>query len=125
MKINFKIEIIFAIGLTFLLLGLCVNKFFALKTQARQGLNEKSFTAVQEALSVYRGDNEGRCPDTLEELVPFYLEKIPSFYNSKGQMSNAVKNTGTTDAFDKETAWLYVNDKTSPDYCTVFKNEKY
>ena len=79
-----KIEISFAIFLTVMLLGLCVSKFFDLKAQARQGLNEKNFITLNDALSVYRGDNEGRCPHTLEELVPFYLDKIPPFYNKKG-----------------------------------------
>ena len=124
MKIKFKTEIIFATALTVLLLVLCIDKFFDLRTQARQGITEKSFAAINDALSVYRGDNEGRCPQTLEDLVPFYLEQIPPAYNAKGNSSIIVKNANTADAFDKKTAWVYVNDKTSPDYCRVFKNDK-
>lgn len=124
MKINFKIEIAFAITLTALLLVLCVDKFFDLKAQARQGISDKGFAALNDALSVYRGDNEGRCPETLEELVPFYLEQIPPVYNSKGHITTIVKNTNSADDFDKHTAWVYVNDKKSPDYCKVFKNNK-
>ena len=116
-----KVEIAFAITLTLLLMVLCVNKFFDLKAQARQGVNDKNFATLNDALSVYRGDNEGRCPKTLEELVPFYLQQIPPAYNSKGKEFTKVKNTNNSEDFDKETAWLYVNDKTSPDYCKVFK----
>lgn len=124
MKINFKAEIVFAIFLTFLLVGLCVNKFLDLKAQARQGLNEKSFIALNDALSVFRGDNEGRCPRKLEDLVPFYLDKIPPFYNTKGEEGFIVKNAGKADDFDKDTSWLYVNDPVSEDYCKVFMNER-
>ena len=119
-----KVEIAFAITLTLLLMVLCVDKFFDLKAQARQGLNDKSFVALNDALSVYRGDNEGRCPQTLEELVPFYLEKIPPVYNSGGAEIIVVKNVSSAEAFDKETAWLYINDISSPDYCKVFMNER-
>lgn len=117
-----KIEIAFAITITFILLVLCVDKFFDLKAQARQGLNERSFSAINDALSVYRGDNEGRCPEVLEELVPIYLDKIPSVYQKNGKEVFAIKNTDDSKAFDKDTAWIYINDKTSQDYCKVFKN---
>ena len=117
-----KIEIAFAITITLILLVLCVDKFFDLKAQARQGLNEKSFVAINDAISVYRGDNEGRCPETLEELVPVYLAKIPPVYKKNGKEITEIKNTNNSKAFDKNTAWLYINDKTSEDYCKVFKN---
>lgn len=120
-----KLEIVIAIGITALLLVLCVDKFFDLKTQARQGLNDKNFTTIEEALSVYRGDNEGRCPDTLDELVPFYLEQIPPVYKTNGKEISNVKNTNNSKDFDQNTAWIYVNDVTSPDYCKVFKNSSY
>ena len=120
-----KSEIIIAVFITALLLVLCVDKFFDLKTQARQGLNDKNFTTINDALSVYRGDNEGRCPDTLEELVPFYLEQIPPIYKTNGKEISAVKNTANTTDFDKDTAWIYVTEKTSPDYCKIFKNNRY
>ena len=119
-----KLEILFAIIITVLLLVLCVDKFFDLKTQARQGLNDKNFATLNDALSVYRGDNEGLCPQTLEELVPFYLEQIPPLYKSNGKEIFAVKNTDNAANFDKNTAWLYVNDKQSRDYCKIFKNSK-
>ena len=120
-----KLEIAIAIFITVLLLVLCVDKFFDLKAQARQGLNDKNFTTINDALSVYRGDNEGMCPQILEELVPFYLEEIPPVYKANGKEIFAVKNTGDIKAFDEDTAWLYVNDRTSPDYCKIFKNNKY
>ncbi len=118
-----KIEIVIAIFITLLLLVLCVDKFFDLKTQARQGLNEKNFIALNDALSVYRGDNEGRCPETLDELIPVYLDKIPPVYTSGGKEIFAIKNTDNAKAFDKDTAWIYINDKTSQDYCKVFKKD--
>ena len=124
MKIKFKIEIAFAITLTVLLLALCVNKFFDLKTQALQGLNDRNYSLLNDALGVYRGDNEGLCPDVLEDLVPFYIEKIPPVYNGKGKELIKVKNTKEATSFDKETAWIYVNDKTSEDYCRVFINKR-
>jgi len=34
-------------------------------------------TSVTFALAAYRADNEGESPDTLEQLVPHYLDKIP------------------------------------------------
>ena len=120
-----KIEIAIAIATTFLLLVLCVDKFFDLKAQARQGLNDKNFATLNDALSVYRGDNEGLCPKILEELVPFYLEQIPPLYKSNGKELFAIKNTNNTTAFDKDTAWIYINDKTSPDFCKIFKNNRY
>lgn len=119
-----KIEIAFAITITLILLVLCVDKFFDLKTQARQGLNEKNLVTINDALSVYRGDNEGRCPEILEELVPVYLDKIPAVYQKNGKEIFSVKNTSDTKAFDKDTAWIYINDKTSQEYCNVFRNEK-
>ena len=118
-----KLEIIIAVFITALLLVLCVNKFFDLKTQARQGLNDKNFNAINDALSVYRGDNEGICPQILEELVPFYLEKIPPVYKANGKEIFAIKNTDKI-TFDKDTAWIYINDKTSTDYCKIFKNDR-
>ena len=124
MKIKFKIEIAFAITLTVLLLALCVNKFFDLKTQALQGLNDRNYSLLNDALGVYRGDNEGLCPDVLEDLVPFYIEKIPPVYNGKGKELIKVKNAKEATSFDKETAWIYVNDKTSEDYCRVFINKR-
>ncbi len=119
-----KIEIAIAIAITLLLLVLCVDKFFDLKTQARQGLNDKNFATLNDALSVYRGDNEGRCPKILEEIVPFYLEQIPPFYKANGKEIFEIKNTNNQKDFDKDTAWLYINDKTSPDFCKIFRNDK-
>ena len=116
-----KIEIVIAIFITLLLLVLCVDKFFDLKTQARQGLNEKNFTTLNDALSVYRGDNEGRCPETLDELVPVYLDKIPPVYTYSGKEIFEIKNTDNSEVFDKNTAWIYINDKASKDYCKIFK----
>ena len=87
-----KVEIAFAITITLILLVLCVDKFFDLKTQARQGLNEKNFITINDDLSVYRGDNEGRCPEILEELVPVYLDKIPAVYQKNGKEVFSVKN---------------------------------
>ena len=119
-----KAEIAFAITLTLLLLVLCVDKFMDLKAQARQGLNEKALIALNDALSVYRGDNEGFCPKILEELEPFYIEKIPPLYDDKGEISFAVKNSNTAEISDKTTAWVYVNNEKSPDYCKVFINNR-
>ena len=119
-----KVEIAFAITLTILLLVLCVDKFFDLKTQARQGVNDKNFTLLNDALSVYRGDNEGLCPENLEELVPFYLEQIPPVYKANGKELFAVKNTSNSKDFDKDTAWIYINNKESQDYCKIFKNDR-
>ena len=122
-KMKIKIEIVIAIIITFILVALCVDKFFDLKTQARQGLNEKNFITLNDALSVYRGDNEGRCPETLDELVPVYLDKIPPVYTRNGKEIFAIKNTSNSKDFDKDTAWIYINDKASQDYCKIFRQE--
>lgn len=123
-KALFNIEIIVAVLFIVLLVTLSVRKVSILKDEAQRGLSQKNLSALGDALAVYRGDNEGRCPMELADLAPYYIESIPFAYNNDGSKINAVKNGSYSKTFDGSGGWIYSDVPSSDDYCQVFLNTK-
>ena len=91
---------------------------------AHESISVKNEKIIQEALAVYRGDNEGLCPIHLLALKGDYLEDIPVNYTN-GVPSNAIKEgTKIEDIFDGTGGWLYVNDIEDKSSCNVVPNTK-
>lgn len=122
-KSIFAREILITVFLIILLSVLCVKKIKDLKKLAQDNISQKNEQIIEEALAVYRGDNEGLCPVHLSALKGTYLENLPVNY-TKGIASNEVKEgTSFDEIFDGTGGWLYVNsiDKKS---CEIFANIK-
>lgn len=123
-KSPFAREILITVFLIILLSVLCVKKIQELKVLAQDSIAEKNIQVIQEALAVYRGDNEGLCPIHLEDLKGDYLNNIPENY-TKGKASNAIKEgSNYKEIFDGKGGWLYINNKDDADYCEVFPNSE-
>ena len=122
-KSIFAREILITIFLIILLSILCVKKIKDLKTLAQESITQKNEQVLQEALAVYRGDNEGLCPIHLDALKGEYIETIPpNFYD--GEENNSIKEGNSfEEIFDGTGGWLYINslDKKS---CDVLANIK-
>ncbi len=117
-------EILITVFLIFLLSTLCVKKVKDLKIMAQDSISQKNEQIIQEALAVYRGDNEGRCPIKLAELKGTYLDNFPVNY-TQGIPSNKVKEGASyKEAFDGTGGWIYINNKQDKDYCEIFPNIK-
>ena len=76
-KSPFAREILITVFLIILLSVLCVKKIQELKVLAQDSISQKNIQIIQEALAVYRGDNEGLCPIHLDALKGDYLSEIP------------------------------------------------
>ena len=123
-KSPFAREILITVFLIILLSVLCVKKIKELKILAQDSISQKNVQIIQEALAVYRGDNEGLCPIHLEALKGDYLSNIPENY-TKGKASNTIKEGSSyKEIFDGKGGWLYVNNKNDADYCEVFPNSE-
>lgn len=120
----FTTETIVTILLIVLLGSLCIKKIIILRGVAQNGLAQKNIELLQDALSVYRGDNEGNCPENLNELLGTYLFKIPSNFGPKGKKSANVLVGNYENTFNGQGGWIYVNDPQDEDYCEVFSNVK-
>ncbi|MDR0953180.1 MAG: hypothetical protein LBM71_03200 [Elusimicrobiota bacterium] len=118
----FNIEILVAALLIALLLGFSVKKVIKLQNTARTSVSQRNLNKLRDALSVYRGDHEGLCPLTLQELAPDYIEKIPQSYNQAGDKSSKVITGSFNDAFDGSGGWVFVSDPRDGDYCSIFLN---
>ena len=120
----FAREIVITVFLIILLSTLCVKKIKDLKIMAQESISQKNEQIIQEAIAVYRGDNEGRCPVHLTALKGDYLENIPVNYTD-GIPSNIVKEgTKFEDVFDGSGGWLYINDGKDKTSCNIFPNTK-
>ena len=97
-------------------------KLETIKTRAQLGISERNRVRLMDAIAVYRGDNKGRCPDRLEDLLKEYVDKIRPAYDRHGRKSNAVRNGAYSQAFDGRGGWVYVNDPSDQKYCTVEPN---
>lgn len=118
--LNRDLLIIFA--LVVLLFGLSYHKIKTLKIQSHRAVTEKNLSAISDAIAVYRGDNEGKCPPKLEDLVPKYLFSIPFHNRTSGTKVNTVKSGPYQDSIDGNGGWIFVTDPKDDKYCNVFVN---
>ena len=123
-KSPFAREILITVFLIILLSVLCVKKIQELKVLAQDSISQKNIQIIQEALAVYRGDNEGLCPIHLADLKGEYLSEIPENY-IKGNPSNNIKEGANyQEIFDGKGGWLYINNKNDINYCEVYPNSE-
>ena len=123
-KSPFAREILITVFLIILMSVLCVKKVQELKILAQDSISEKNIQIIQEALAVYRGDNEGLCPIHLADLKGDYLSEIPVNY-TKGKASNQIKEGAShQEIFDGKGGWLYINNRNNANYCEVYPNSE-
>ena len=123
-KSPFAREILVTVFLIILLSVLCVKKIHELKILAQDSISEKNIQIIQEALAVYRGDNEGLCPIHLADLKGNYLSEIPDNY-TKGKPSNQIREgSNYQEVFNGQGGWLYINNKNDVNYCEVYPNSE-
>ena len=123
-KSIFAREILITVCLIVLLSVLCIKKIKDLKNLAQDSISQKSEQILQEALAVYRGDNEGLCPVHLEALKGEYIDNLPVNYTN-GLASNKVKEGSSfEEVFDGNGGWLYINNSEDKNSCEIFANIK-
>ena len=72
------VEIVIAVIVFAVLLGLTVPKFMALIHKANEGSTKHSLSRLRSAIVAYYGEHQGMYPtDDLSSLVPTYIEEIP------------------------------------------------
>ena len=76
-KSIFTTEIIVVIMAVAVLAWLSARKINVIRAEASAAASKESLIMLQDAVNVYRWDNENRCPESLALLVPGYIEKIP------------------------------------------------
>jgi len=108
------------------------KEYIAIKEKAESGKIKGNLSALRSAIQVYYGDNEGLFPVNLSALTDRskYISSIP-FIAPPGHKkpSNAVKLVSGVKSMadianhvDDAGGWLYVNDKTSPQFGTIVIN---
>ncbi len=118
----FTTEIIIVI-LAILAVGwFSARKFNILRAETAAAVSADNLKMLQDALHVYRWDNENRCPATLQELVPLYIEAIPVSYKSLSQPSSAIKYGVYSQVYDGSGGWIFNNNSADENYCEVFLN---
>lgn len=121
-KSIFTTEIIIVIMATAVLAWLSARKINVIRAEAAAAASKESITMLQDAVNVYRWDNENRCPESLALLIPGYIEKIPPAYKTLSDFDSSVKYGAYALAFDGRGGWIFDNDAKSEHYCGVFFN---
>ncbi len=117
------IEIVVAVVVFAVLLGVTVPKFFSLVHKAREGSTKHQLIRLRSAIAAYYGEHQGVYPtDDLSGLVPHYIEAIPTVQVPGYAPSAAVSVGNYETAFTKTGGWAYVNDPTDPRFGDVFVN---
>jgi hypothetical protein len=101
-----KRDIFIAAFLLAVLVGFSAVKVIKMRKEAYAAVTARNQTKLADAITVYRGDHEGRCPSDINELTPNYLDKIPPKHKADGKI-------------DKD-GWIYLSDPSDPRYCEVF-----
>ena len=97
------------------------EKYEKLIIHSREGSAKANALILMSAANIYYGDNEGAFPETLDELVPKYIEKIPTVNLGDRNWAGEGKNTWKLDPtpetdiiesdIDNSTTWIYNNKK--------------
>lgn len=117
------LEIVLALAVFAVLLGLTVPKFFKLIDKAYEGSTKHHLVRLRTAVVAYYGENQGVYPtDDLSSLVPTYIEAIPSVHIAGSAATNRVNAGDYETAFDNTGGWAYVNDPEDPHFGDVFVN---
>ena len=117
------IEIVVAVVVFAVLLGVTVPKFVSLVYKAREGSTKHQLIRLRSAIAAYYGEHQGTYPtDNLASLVPHYIEAIPTAQVPGYAPSNAVSAGSYENAFTKTGGWAYVSDPADPRFGDVFVN---
>ena len=97
------------------------TRYKKLIAKSRESSAKAGVISVISAINIYYGDNEGAFPETLDELVPKYIEKIPTVNLGDRNWAGEGKNTWKLDPtpetdiiesdIDNSTTWIYNNKK--------------
>ena len=117
----FQLEIVVAVLLIALLWWGAVYKISRLRAQANDEVTLRNKARLMDAIIVYRGDHQGRCPEKLEDLLKAHIERIPHAYRA-GIRSITIKSGSYVEVFDGTGGWVYINDPNDDKYCTVHHN---
>ncbi|MDD6172686.1 MAG: hypothetical protein PUB86_00155 [Elusimicrobia bacterium] len=121
-KSIFTTEIIVVIMAVAVLAWLSARKINVIRAEAAAAASKESLIMLQDAVNVYRWDNENRCPQSLALLVPDYIEKIPFAYKTLSDYDSSVKYGSYGLFFDGGGGWIFDNNPRSEHYCEVFLN---
>lgn len=117
------VEIVVAVVIFAVLLGLTVPKFLSLVHKANEGSTKHQLGRLRSAIVAYYGEHQGQYPtDDLSSLVPTYIEAIPQVRVPGFEPSAHVSNGTYEQAFTGEGGWAYVSDPSDPHYGDVFVN---
>lgn len=90
------IELLIVIAIVGILAAAILPRFTAFNNSARDATTRANLSALRGALIQYRA-NDGNWPESISNLVPQYIEKIPAEYLSAAAGSNVVITAGTND----------------------------
>ena len=121
-KTLFSSEIIILLLAIAVLGWLSARKFTVIRAEAASAATQEGKLMLQDAVNVYRYDHEGRCPSSLKDLIPEYLEEIPHTYQTLTRHTNSVKYGLPETDFDAKGGWIFVNKEDHPNHCQVFLN---
>ncbi len=118
----FTTEIIIVILAIFAVGWFSARKFNILRAETAAAVSADNLKTLQDALHVYRWENENRCPSSLQELVPLYIEEIPASYKSLSEPVSTVKYGSFRQTYDASGGWIFSNNPADENYCEVFLN---
>lgn len=104
------VEILIVILIIGILAAIVVPKITDITAKARLITTEKNLGVLKRVIVLYRADY-GVYPNTLADLSPVYIQKIPKELKSSIIGSNAVFNTATEQEFCETniSGWVYAN----------------
>ncbi len=116
-----KKDIFIAVMLVIVLIIFSVHKVGIMRRRAFAAITQNNLSAINDAIAVYRGDHEGKCPRSLEVLTPDYLPQIPDHMELDGDRVS-VHKTGKRVDMDGQGGWLFIKDPKDTENCRVVLN---
>ena len=119
------VEIIIAVVIFAVLLGLTVPKFVGLIHKSNEGTTKHQLVRLRSAIAAYYGEHQGVYPlDDLSCLVPDYIEEIPVAKVPGFPPSAHVSVGNSRTALTERGGWAYINDPADPRFGDVFVNTR-
>lgn len=117
------VEIVIAVIVFAVLLGLTVPKFVSLIHKAHEGGTKHQLVRLRSAIAAYYGEHQGMYPtDDLTSLVPAYIEAIPQARVPGFAPTSHVSAGNYEQAMTGQGGWAYINDPMDPRFGDVFVN---
>lgn len=117
-------EILVALVLIVVLLGLSAPKFMSILNQSKEGQTKYNLLRLRSAVVAYYGEHKSQYPgeNMVDVLVPDYIEEIPLNPAPGVSPSRVVYTSSTIKGHEGKGGWLYVSDSAAPNFGRVYPN---